>query len=392
MQVNRPYRIVYCTPALYSAGGVERIVSVKANYFAECYGYDVTILITEGFNKNPFFPISEKVRVVNLNIGFEELWNKPFWKTILIYLLKQYKYKRRFKEEILRLHPDIIISTLRREINFLAEINDGSIKIGELHLNRANFRTVGTGKCSFVQRYFVKWWRTKLLCHLRQLDKFVVLTESAVEEWPELNNVVMIPDPLPIRVDALSPLTVEHVATIGRYSYEKGYDLLLRSWAIVQNEIPNWHLDVYGMGDVDAYKNLAFQLGLDMSRCHIYGSVNDVEHVYQNCSIFALSSRFEGFGLVIVEAMACGVPVISFACQSGPLELINDGVNGLLVPLGDVSSFAEKLVDLIKDSELRTSRAENGLKTVRSYSIENVAKQWKELFDVLMQNDLSNEL
>lgn len=385
MSIDRPYKIVYCTPALYSAGGVERIVSVKANYFVEQFGYDVTIIVTEGNGKSPFFPISEKVHVVNLNIGFEELWNVPFGKKVVLYLIKQKKYKKLLKAELLQLRPDITITTLRREINFLTNMNDSSIKVGELHLNRANFRALESGKFGFVQGLFVKWWRKRLVYHLQHLDKLVVLTESSVKEWPELNNVVMIPDPLPIQVDTVSPLTTKHVVTIGRYSYEKGYDLLLRSWTIVQKEIPDWHLDIYGMGHVDSYKDLAIRLGIDMARCHIYGSVRDVQQVYSDCSIFALSSRFEGFGLVLVEAMACGVPVISFACQSGPLELISDGVNGLLVPLGDVPAFAENLIRLIKDPELRNSLAENGLKTAQSCSLEKVAIQWKQLFDMMMQ-------
>ncbi len=385
MPFNRPYRIVYCTPALYSAGGVERIVSVKANYFAEQYGYDVTIIVTEGIGKSPFFPISDKVNIVNLNIGFEELWNQPFWKKIVIYLFKQHKYRKYLKKELLRLRPDITISTLRREINFLANINDDSLKIGELHLNRTNFRTLESSKFSLIQRLFVEWWKNKLVDHLRLLDKLVVLTESSVKEWPELDNVVMIPDPLPIQVNSKSALTSKHVVTIGRYSFEKGYDLLLQSWAIVQKEVPDWHLDFYGMGDATTYKKQAAQLDIDLSRCHFYGSVSDVQQIYNNCSIFALSSRFEGFGLVLVEAMASGVPVISFACQSGPLELISDGHNGLLVPLGDVSAFAEKLIRLIKDPELRASLADNGLNTAQSCSLEKVASQWNALFDDVMQ-------
>ncbi len=385
MSVNRPYKIVYCTPALYSAGGVERIVSVKANYFAEQYGYDVTIIVTEGIGKPPFFPISGKVNIVNLNVDFEELWNRPFWNKIVLYVLKQHKYKKSLKEELLRLRPDITISTLRREINFLAKIDDDSLKIGELHLNRANFRDLESSKFSLIQRLFVKWWKKKLVSHLRALDKLVVLTESSVKEWPELDNVVMIPDPLPIQVDSKSPLTSKHIVTIGRYSFEKGYDLLLKSWAIVQKEIPDWHLDIYGMGDAAGYKKQAAQLDIDLSRCHFYGSVSDVQQIYKNSSIFALTSRFEGFGLVLVEAMASGVPVISFACQSGPLELISDGQNGLLVPLGDVSTFAEKLICLIKDADLRASLAEGGLETAQSCSLEKVASQWKAMFDDLMR-------
>jgi predicted glycosyltransferase len=121
---NDKYKIVYCTPALYSAGGTERVVSVKANYFADVLGYDVTIIVTEGKNGNSFFPLSEKVKVVNLGLNFEELWNITFVKKVLLYLKKQRKYKKLLTKELMSIRPDITITTLRREINFINSIKD----------------------------------------------------------------------------------------------------------------------------------------------------------------------------------------------------------------------------------------------------------------------------
>ena len=125
---NKPLKIVYCTPALYLAGGMERVVTLKANYFADYYGYDVTIIITEGKGKPYFYPLSDKIKVVNLDINFEKLWNCGLLKRILIYLPKQYRYKRLLKRELMRIRPDITVSMLRREINFINEIKDGSKK------------------------------------------------------------------------------------------------------------------------------------------------------------------------------------------------------------------------------------------------------------------------
>ena len=124
------YKIVYSTPALYSAGGTERVVSVKANYFADVLGYDVTIIVTEGNNGNSFFPLSDKVKVINLGLNYEELWNVPILKKIILYLKKQRLYKKLLTNELRLLHPDFTITTLRREVNFIKKINDGSKKIG----------------------------------------------------------------------------------------------------------------------------------------------------------------------------------------------------------------------------------------------------------------------
>ena len=107
----RKYKIVYCTPALYSAGGVERVVSFKASYFAEQLGYDVTIIVTEGRGRACFFPLSDKVKVVNFELGFEDLWKAPFLRKIFLYLSKQHKYKKKLSVELMRIQPDITIST-----------------------------------------------------------------------------------------------------------------------------------------------------------------------------------------------------------------------------------------------------------------------------------------
>lgn len=378
------YKIVYCTPALYSAGGTERVVSVKANYFAEHLGYDVTIIVTEGNKGNSFFPLSDKVKVVNFGLGFEDLWNKPFLKKIYLYLVKQRKYKRLLTRELLRIQPDITITTLRREINFIHEIKDGSRKIGELHLSRANYRGVEDRESSIIRSLFSKWWKKDVISNLQRLDKFVVLNENAVLEWPELDNVTMIPDPLPLKMEEKSVLQSKRIVTIGRYSYEKGYDFLLRIWALVEKKYPDWQLNVYGMGDPTPYVKLMDELSVDPRRCHLNSSLVDVESEYLRSSILVQPSRTEGFGLVLVEAMACGLPVVAFDCENGPRSLIEDGEDGFLIPPYDVESFADRLMQLMDDEKLRTKMGEKGLMKSQQYHISKIASQWEQLFDELM--------
>lgn len=384
---NDKYKIVYCTPALYSAGGTERVVSVKANYFADVLGYDVTVIVTEGKNGNSFFPLSDKVEVINLGINFEELWNISFVKKVLLYLKKQRKYKKSLTNELLRIRPDITITTLRREINFINEIPDGSIKIGEQHLSRTNYRKIDARFSKFYEISFFRWWKDRVVTSLAKLDRLVVLTSDAASEWPELTNITMIPDPLPIKVNNHSPLSAKRVVTIGRYSYEKGYDLLLRVWSIVEKKCTDWQLDVFAMGDPTPYVKIMDELSIDKKRCHLNSSVVDVESEYINSSILVQPSRTEGFGLVLVEAMACGLPVISFDCENGPRSIINEGEDGFLISPLDVESFADRLVQLMNDDKLRKVIGENGQRKSQFYRIDSVGRQWKQLFDELMQNN-----
>lgn len=378
---DRPLKIVYCTPALYMAGGVERVLSLKANYFADHYGYDITIVLTEGKNKPLFYPLSDKIKVVNLDIDFEELWTCSFFKKILVYLKKQRIYKKRLTEELMRLRPDITISLLRREINFLTSVKDGSKKIGELHVNRANYRNFEAGEANAIKNLFAKLWMRNLVSHLKRLDRFVVLTEEDKVSWTELNNVIVIPDPLAFTIDEVSPLANKRVMAVGRYVYQKGFDLLLQAWAKIENKHSDWELVVYGMGDRDPYEQIIDDLRIDRSRCHLYGSTPDIKKEYLNSSLFVFSSRFEGFGMVLIEAMACGLPVVSFDCPCGPKDIVRHDEDGLLVPSGNADSLADALHRLMSDDDLRKDMASKAIINVRRFQLNEIAQRWKTLFN-----------
>ena len=382
-ETAKKLKIVYVTPALYMAGGVERVLTLKANYFAEHFGYEITIILTEGKDKPLFYLLSEKIKVINLNIGFEELWTCNFLKKIFVYLKKQRRYKKALTAELMRIHPDITISLLRREINFIDDIKDGSRKIGELHVNRANYRNFEANDSNFIKNLFAKFWMYSLVSKLKQLDRFVVLTEEDKSAWPELHNICVIPDPLSFIPTQQSPLTEKRVIAVGRYVYQKGFDLLLQAWAKIEKQYPDWQLAIYGDGNRTPYEQQMEDLGIDSTRCHLNGPTADIQQEYINSSIFAFSSRFEGFGMVLVEAMACGLPVISFDCPCGPKDIIQDHIDGLLVENGRVEALADALACLMGDEYLRLSMAEAGVRNVQRFGLDSIAGRWKSLFESL---------
>ncbi len=374
-------KIVYVTPALYMAGGVERVLTLKANYFAEQYGYDITIILTEGKGKPLFYPLSEKVKVVNLDINFEQLWGCPFLKKGLLYLKKQRQFKKRLTHELMRLHADLTVSLLRREINFICDIPDGSKKIGEIHINRSHYRNFESNEANWLKNLFARYWMSSLVGHLQKLARFVVLTEKDRESWPELSRVEVIPDPLSFVPKTISRLTEKRVIAVARYSYEKGIDLLLQAWSLIERQHPDWRLDVYGDGDATPYQQQREALGIDVNRCGLHGRTDQVEDAYRQSSLFVLSSRFEGFGMVILEAMACGLPVVSFACPYGPQSIIEHGVNGLLAENGNVGELSKALSRMMADADLRKTVSQAALQQVERYRIERIAGRWKDLFN-----------
>ena len=378
-------KLAYITPALYMAGGVERVLTQKANYFAENFDYDITIILTEGQGKPLFYPLSDKVKIVNLDINFEELWRCSFIKKIFVYLKKQRIYKRQLTAELMRLRPDITVSLLRREINFLCDIDDGSKKVGEMHINRANYRSYSG--YNIVKKLFSRLWLYDLIGKLRRLDKFVVLTDADKRAWTELSNVVTIPNPLSFKPAVTDVQPEKRILAVGRYSHEKGFDLLLESWAMIQNACPDWRLEIFGDGDREPYYQMMDELKIDPRRCILNGRTANIQAEYARSMISVCSSRFEGFGLSILEAHASGLPVVSFDCPWGPRSVISDGEDGLLVEAENVVLLAAALRRLMENDTLRSEMSSSAKDNAPWFQMKYVAEMWRSLFDELMNNN-----
>lgn len=378
---NKKTKIAYCTPSLYIPGGVERVLTTKANYLVETGNYDIYIILTDGKDKEPCYPLSSKVQIIQLDINFEELWHLPFWKKIIVYLKKQQIYKRKMKDALFAIRPDITVSLLRREINFIHSIKDGSKKIGELHVNRKNYRNFEENETNMFKNIFSKIWMYSLIKRLKKLDKFIVLSNEDKDYWPELDNVEVISNPLPFHTQKTSNLTEHKVIAVGRYTYQKGFDLLLKAWKIVTEKHPDWELYIYGKGDKTDYKKLAGKL--DLKNFTLENATPDIIDKYSESSIFVLSSRFEGFGMVIAEAMACGVPVVSFDCPCGPKDIIKNGEDGLLVENGNIEQLAEKISFLIEKEDIRKKMGNKAHINVKRFDEEKIMRQWICLFDNL---------
>lgn len=375
-------KIVYCTPSLYIAGGIERVLTTKMNYLSDKAGYEVWVILTDGKGKNPYFPLSDEIHIVNLDLNFEELWSLGFLKKIFVYLKKQRIYKKKLKEALYEIRPDITVSTLRREINFITSIKDGSRKVGEMHVNRANYRNFEANDTNALKKIFERIWMKSLVGKLKKLDQFVVLTDEDRRNWHELDNVTTIPNPLNVFPTIESNQSARKVIAAGRYCYQKGFDLLLRAWAIVNEKHKDWHLDIYGAGKNVEYKNLVNTLNI-CQNVGINPPTDNIYAKYADASIFVFSSRFEGFGMALLEAMATKLAVVSFACPCGPKDIISDGNDGVLVTNEDIQELADKICYLIENEEERKSMAENAKLKAMQYSVDNIMHRWIRLFESL---------
>lgn len=376
-------KIVYFVGGLLSPNGMGAILSQKINYLAEHTNYDLYMILTEKAGAPWFYDINPKVKWVNFDINFDELDVMPIYKKVLFYWLKQRKFRQMFTDYLMKVRPDITVSICRREINFINNIKDGSKKVAEIHFARPFYRRF---EKPFFPKLINEWisnlWVGSLIKQLKRLDRFVVLTKEDSKNWPELTNLVVIPNFVFSNTSLKSDLSSKRVVAVGRYSWQKGFDMLIDAWKIVSARHPDWHLDIYGSGDNISYQKLADELCLSSSvTCH--KSVDHVYEKYSESSIYVLSSRYEGFGLVLVEAMGTGLPVVSFACPCGPRDIIEDGVSGYLVEAGDVRKMAEKICYLIENRDVRESMGRAAIARAGMFSRDQVMHRWIELFESL---------
>lgn len=377
-------KIVYVVGGLLYPNGMCHVLSQKVNYLAENTDYEVYMILTEKKGAPWHYTISDKVKWVNFDINFDELDTMPLYKKVFAYMVKQYRYKRMFTDYLMKVKPDITVSTVRREINFINDIPDGSKKVGEVHFNQSNYRLFEKKYLpSVVNRLITKKWRSSLNKQIRRLDRFVVLTHEDYACWEGMDNMEVIPNALSFFPDVVSECTNKRVIAAGRYTWQKGFDILIDVWDIVNRRHPDWHLDIYGDGDRTAYIQKVRSKGLEQAiTCH--PAVNDIYARYQESSIFVLSSRYEGFGLVIAEAMSAGLPVVSFACPCGPTDIITDNEDGMLVQNGNIEKMAQSICWLIENDEKRKEYGRQGQINARRYSEESVMKKWVSLFSGLL--------
>lgn len=377
-------KLVYCIPSLFSFGGMEKVVTIKANYLADNFNYDITIILTDGKDKDPAFPLSPKIKVVNLDINYDKIWRCNIFIKFFIHHYKQILYEKRLKKALLEIKPDITVSMLRREINFLSHIKDGSIKVGELHFNRLNYRDFNTGGNAIgVKAFFAFIWMKQLIRELRKISKFVVLSHEDKANWEaDISNIAVIHNPLSEYPNKLSDCSSKKVIAAGRYVSQKGFDMLLESWKVVTKSHPDWTLSIYGDGDRTAFEKMVEKYKMEDSVA-LNGAVTNLNSKFLESSIFAFSSRFEGFGMVVAEAMSCGIPAVSFACPCGPKDIITDNVNGLLVEPNNTTEFAQKLCYLIENENIRKEMGKSAALRSKDFDIKVIAEQWNNLFTEL---------
>ena len=376
-------RIVYCLHGTYNSGGMERIVVSKANWLVS-HGHEVAIVTTEQASRPDFFPMNEKVSRVDLDIRYQEIEHLSRIARFFHRKRREKLHRKKMTSFLFGFRPDITISTstFGRDMIFLPSIKDGSKKIAEIHFSRySRLYIKRKGLWGIIDK--IKISRDKK--YASRYDKFICLTQEDLANWSDLTNVEAIPNFVTITPPDLSAdLSQKSMIAAGRLGYQKGFERLIAAWHIVYERFPSWKLNIYGGGELRSVLQHEINTRHLESVITIHKPEANIVPRYLENSVCILSSRYEGWGLVLTEAMACGLPIVSFTCPCGPRDLIQDGYNGLLVPDGNIEGLANAIIRLIEDKELRAAMGRNAIEESKKYLIDNVMARWEKLFRQLL--------
>ena len=377
-------KIIYLIAGTCHSGGMERVLANKANWLVRNTPAQVMIVTTDQHGLRPFFNLDPRIRCTDLDIGYEDNNGGSFIDKLVHYPGKQRKHRRRLTAQLMAERADVVVSMFCNDASFLTKINDGSRKILEIHFSRYKRLQYGRGGLWAVADR-LRSINDKRVA--RRFDRFVVLTGEDRGYWEAgwpMPNICVIPNARtfrPVAADAINNNS-HTVLAVGRYNVQKAFDRLIDIWALIQDKpaAEGWTLRIVGDGE------LRQELQAQIDRLSLGGSIvlggaeKDMRSVYQSAGIYAMTSLYEGLPMVLLEAQASGLPIVSMACKCGPRDVVTDGVDGFLVPEGDTAAMADRLLTLMADDGLRAAMSAAALAASDRFDEERVMCMWRELF------------
>ena len=375
-------KILYIFRSIAVWGGIERILVDKMNWLVERYGMDVYLLTSDQGNHPIPYHLSEGVHHEDFNICFYRQYRFRGFHRLIMARSMARQYRRLLADRLQIIHPDLIICTTADRISTIAKLKGETPLIVESHSICS--RTVNHGR-NWLQK---RLYRYHFMHYLSKVDMIVALTEGDAHEWRKYHScVTVIPNFVHHHEQLVSNYSSKKAIFVGRFDYQKRVQDALRIWGKVRERHPDWTLEIYGDGDMlEEVSSLASTIG----GVAIHQPTSQIFRAYQECSFLISTSLFEPFGLVIPEAMSCGLPVITFDCPYGPADLIADEVDGYIIKDRDIDAFADRICNLIENPELRKSLGQKALTSSQRYTPEHVMPLWLQLFSLLLPSEIIN--
>ena len=364
-------KICYFFNSINYEDGIERLTIVKANYWAE-KGHETYIVVTDhNVNIQLIEPLNDGVKLINLDINYYKDEHKFFLskkKTLL-----HFKKIQRFVKTI---KPDIIISVGQSEKYLLSLIKTSAIKIREIHF-LSTYRTLTYKKNKIAK--LLNYIDYNLF--IKGYDQYVLLTNEDYNDYyiGDKLKTTVISNPITI-TPLKTRLNTKNIICVCRLSnLQKNVNELIDAFAVVSKKHPDWVLKIYGEGQD---KNLLLEQikNLDLKNVFIEGYTNNIPKALENADIFVSTSNFEGCPLAILEAMACGLPIVSYQFPVGAKDILLGHNAGFLVPMHNFEILAKKICTLIENPYLLEEMSYNALKRAEDFSKDSIMTQWMNLF------------
>lgn len=371
-------KIVYVIGYIHGWGGIERVLAGKANYLIN-EGHEVSFVKIYKNHDKPFFYFDPRIKFYDLDFDFDE---QKGLKKKLKFNQNKKDFLKKINQLFHEIKPDIAISTFCKYSKFIYKCDDGSKKIIERHFAKYKRNQIFTKTDKLPFGKAISYlYRLSDYDIVKHFDKFVVLTEEDKEDWGKLDNIITIPNPVTFIPNKTSNCNSKRAIAMGRISKQKQYELMLRVWKKVIEKHPEWNLVIFANGgSPEKLKKTGMKLGLE-SNLEVYPTTREVEKELVNSSIYLMTSKYEGFPLVLLEAMSCGLPVVSFACKCGPKDMINNQEDGFLVEPGDLNDFEEKVNLLIENDNVRKEMGQRASRNIQRFSEEKIMQKWIGLFN-----------
>lgn len=373
-------RILYVTDALAIWGGVERVLVEKVNYLTIHDGYEV-FMLTINQGEHPFpFPLDNKVTHIDLNISFYSQYQYSGIRRLLSLRRLHRACREGIRQQLFVINPDVIICPRIEFVKDICKIKGDTPLVFESHSSFWTSRFEGAG---WIRRLHT-WWMN---LSARKAQALVALTEGDAAVWRKINKkVFLIPDVVSLnKTGVFSDYQSKSAVFVGRLCRQKDIGSLLTIWQLVRQRHPDWKLNIYGeKGDVE--ESLWQKLQEVGHGVTIHPPTADILEIYQQHTMLLLTSRYEPFGMVLPEAMSCGLPVIAFDCPYGPADIITDGVDGCLIKKRNIQQFVDKVCLFIENAELLREMGQRGIKAAERYRMDNIMPLWKTLFEELLES------
>ena len=372
-----------------STNGVERVLSQRLSLLAESGEYDVYLITYNQYGAPFSFPISDKVHYVDLATRFLNGCSYHGWFQYIDRFLSKIKYNQAVCRCLSSINPDVItcVDIHLADLEAVLDLHINTVKVVECHCGLSAYYD-DLNKYTSDKQSKERKIKDKLIDCVRRFDKIVVMTEAERNDWGLVDKVVCIPNMLISYPECLPDQTntYHRVISVGRYAYQKGYDLLIEAWKLIQDKYSDWSLHIYGShdGDLGNYEQLNQTIDdFKISNIFLHQATNDVYSEYIKSDFYVMSSRFESFGLVLIEAMSCGLPVVAFDCLFGPQSIVTERETGVLVPPSDVKRLADSICFMISHKDERIRMGRNAHEVVTKYKPERIISIWRKFYQSL---------